>query len=127
MNLASAPASQFARRHPEMLAALANEMRRVGQSDPESDAADAQAVKPRVGQHAVRGCHPALIQYPAKGHAGAVQAAVQASLGDAEMRGNDRGGQAGFGVALPDHVMDSFAKRVVMPIGTRAGIFLSQR
>ena len=86
MNLASAPASQFARRHPEMLAALANEMGRVGQSDPEPDAADAQAVKPRVGHHSVRGCHPALIQNPAKGQACAVHASVQGSLGDAEVR-----------------------------------------
>ena len=110
-----------------MFAALSNEMGRIGQPYAEPDTADAQAVKARVGQHSMRGGHSALIQDPAEGHARAVQAAVQGSLGDVEMRGDVRGGQAGFAVALPDYVMDSFAQRVVMPFGTRAGSFLSQR
>ena len=109
-----------------MFAALANEMGGVGQSNPEPDAADAEAVKARVGQHSLRGCHPALIQNPAKGHARTVETAVQGSLGDVEVRGNHRRGQAGLTVALPDDVVDTFAQRVVMSFGIRAGIFLSQ-
>jgi hypothetical protein len=109
-----------------VLATLANEMRRVGQSYPEPDTADAQAVKARVGQHSVRGCHPALIQNPAKGHARTVQTAVQGSLGDAEVCGNRRRGQTWLTVALPDDVVDAFAQHVVMSFGGRPGIFLSQ-
>src|ERR1700704_2060525 len=101
-----------------MFATLANEMGRVGQSYPEPDTADAQAVKARVGQHSVRGCHPALIQDPAKGHARAVQAAVQGSLGDLEVYGNHRRGQTRLAVALPDDVVDTFAQRVVMSFGS---------
>ena len=96
-SLASALASQFTWGHAEMLAALANEVGRVGQSYPEPDTADAQAVKARVGQHSVRGCHPALIQDPAN------------SL-----------------VALPDDVVDGFAQPVAMPFGSGSEIFLSQ-
>src|ERR1700693_5430059 len=102
-----------------MFAALANEMGRVGQSYPEPDTADAQTVKARVGQHSVRSCHSALIQYPAKGHARTVQAAVQSSLGDLEVCGNGRCGQTRLAVALPDDVVDTFAQRIVMPFGSR--------
>ena len=105
-----------------MLAALANEMGRVGQSYPEPDTADAQAVKARVGQHSVRRRHPALIQNSTKGHARTVEGAVQGSLGDLKLCGNHRRGQTWLTVALPDDVVETFAQRVVMSFRKRTGI-----
>lgn len=110
-----------------MFAALANEMGRVGQSYPEPDTADAQAVKARVGQHSVRGDHPASIQYPAKSHSRIVQTAMQGSLGDVEMRGNRRRRQTRLAITLPDNVVNSLAQRVTMSAGIRVAIFLPQR
>ena len=94
---------------------------------PGSSFRDAWTVKARVGQHSVRGRHPALIQNSTKGDARTVEGAVQGSLGDVEVSGNHRGRQTWLTVALPDDFVDTFAQRVAMSFGLRAGIFLSER
>src|SRR5690242_13089873 len=68
----SALSSERGRRHTEISAALPDEMRRIGQTDPEPDAADTDMVEPLLAQHPPRGRHPAIVQQPAEGKTGIV-------------------------------------------------------
>jgi hypothetical protein len=59
---ASALSPEGGRRHAKISAALANEMRRIGQANPQSYAADTDVIEPLLAQHPTRDRHPAIVQ-----------------------------------------------------------------
>ena len=59
---ASALSSEGGRRHAKISAALADEMRRIGQANPQSDAADTDVIEALLTQHPARDGHPAIVQ-----------------------------------------------------------------
>src|SRR4051812_40807751 len=72
----SALPAEGGRRHAEISAALADEMGRIGQADPQSDAADTDVIEPHLTQHPARDRHPAIVQQTTKRQAGIVEAAM---------------------------------------------------